>query len=86
MDDEFAGALAACATIDAVKALFKQRIAVHGYTASACGAFLPTDMGPETHFFFQDWPPDWIELYVRVRPGTHDARAMRRIRTMAAAA
>ncbi len=65
MDDEFAGALAACATIDAVKALFKQRIAVHGYTASACGAFLPTDMGPETHFFFQDWPPDWIELYVR---------------------
>lgn len=65
MDDEFAGALAACATIDAVKALFKQRIAVLGYTASACGAFLPTDMGPETHFFFQDWPPDWIELYVR---------------------
>jgi LuxR family quorum sensing-dependent transcriptional regulator len=65
MGGEFADALAACMTIDAVKDCFKERIAVHGYTASACGAFLPTDKGPETHFFFQDWPPDWIELYVR---------------------
>ncbi|MGO4716628.1 LuxR family transcriptional regulator [Bradyrhizobium sp. 2TAF24] len=65
MGDEFATALEVCATIDAVKALFKRRIAAHGYTASACGAFLTTDMGPETHFFFQDWPPDWIELYTR---------------------
>lgn len=65
MREEFAGALAACPTIDAVKDYFKECIAIHGYTASACGAFLPTDTGPETHFFFQDWPPDWIELYVR---------------------
>lgn len=64
MEDEFAAALEACATIDAVKALFKRRIAAHGYTASACGAFLPADKGPEPHFFFQDWPPDWLELYV----------------------
>lgn len=28
MDDEFAGALAACATIDAVKALFSKRCPV----------------------------------------------------------
>lgn len=65
MGGEFAKALAACPTIDAVKEYFKQRITIHGYTASACGAFLPTDKGPETHFFFQDWPPDWIELYTR---------------------
>ena len=64
MEDEFAAALEACATIDAVKALFKRRIAAHGYTASACGAFLPADKGPEPHLFFQDWPPDWLELYV----------------------
>ena len=64
MGGEFADALAACPTIDAVKDVFKQHIAVHGYTASACGAFLPADMGPDTHFFFQDWPSDWIELYV----------------------
>lgn len=65
MVEEFAGALAACATLDAVKDLFKERIAVHGYTASACGAFLPTDNGPESLFFFQDWPPGWIELYIK---------------------
>lgn len=65
MGGEFAVALAACATMDAVGGLFKQRIAVHGYTASACGAFLPTNKGPEAHFFFQDWPSDWVELYAR---------------------
>lgn len=65
MRGEFADTLAACVTIDEVKDYFKQRIAIHGYTASACGAFLPTDKGPETHFFFQDWPPEWIELYTR---------------------
>ncbi len=65
MGEEFADALAACPTIDAVKDAFRQQIARHGYTASACGAFLPTDKGPETHFFFQDWPPGWIELYTR---------------------
>lgn len=65
MGEEFADALAACSTIDAVKDWFKKQIAIHGYTASACGAFLPADMGPDTHFFFQDWPPDWIELYTR---------------------
>lgn len=56
--------LEACATIDEVKAFFEQRIAARGYTASACGAFLPTDKGPEPHFFFQTWPPGWIALHV----------------------
>lgn len=65
MGEEFASELALCATIGEVKDWFRQRIAAYGYSASACGAFLPTDNGPEPHFFFQDWPPDWIELYVR---------------------
>lgn len=64
MDEAFASRLGECGTIEGVRILFRQAIAAHGYTASACGAFLPTDRGPETHFFFQDWPPDWIELYV----------------------
>ncbi|MBN9081550.1 MAG: hypothetical protein BGP04_11605 [Rhizobiales bacterium 62-17] len=64
MIGEFAAALETCATIDEVKFLFRDRIATFGYNASACGAFLPTDRGPETHFFFQDWPPAWIELYI----------------------
>lgn len=63
MIDEFASALAACATIEDVKLLFKSRVAPYGFTASACGAFLTTDRGPENHFFFQDWPPGWIALY-----------------------
>lgn len=64
MDEAFASRLGECGTIEGVRILFRQAIAAHGYTASACGAFLPTDRGPETHFFFQDWLPDWIELYV----------------------
>ena len=65
MIEEFATTLAGCSTIQAVKDCFRERIATHGFNASACGAFLPTDHGPETHFFFQDWPPAWIELYAR---------------------
>jgi len=65
MTEDFAAELAACLSIEAVKHCFKDRIAIHGFNASACGAFLPTDNGPETHFFFQDWPPAWIELYVK---------------------
>ena len=62
---DFHEALAACTTLEAVRDVFRARIALHGYTASACGAFIPADRGPETHFFFQDWPPAWIELYAR---------------------
>jgi LuxR family quorum sensing-dependent transcriptional regulator len=62
---EFADALAACNAIADVKTVFKAHIAPHGFTASACGAFVPTDSGPESHFFFQDWPPEWIALYQR---------------------
>lgn len=64
MIEEFSAALEKCASIEDVKLLFRDRIAAFGYNASACGAFLSTDRGPETHFFFQDWPPAWIELYI----------------------
>jgi len=58
-------ALEACDSLEAVKLLFRARVAAHGFTASACGAFLPTDLGPQPHFFFQNWPSDWVELYQR---------------------
>ena len=79
MNGEFAQALATCTTLDEVKTLFKSQIAVHGFTASACGAFVPTDRGPEPHFFFQDWPAEWIALYqqrnfVAVDYGVAEAR------------
>ena len=64
MGGEFADALAACETIEPVKKWFVGEIAKHGYNVCACGAFVPTDRGPETHFFFQHWPPAWLDLYV----------------------
>lgn len=65
MSEEFATVLAGCSSIEAVKDCFRERIAIHGFNASACGALLPTDNGPDTHFFFQDWPPAWVELYAK---------------------
>lgn len=79
---DFHEALAACRTLDAVRDAFRLRIAAFGYTACACGAFVPTDNGPETHFFFQDWPPAWIALYARRNFVANDysvAEARRRI-------
>lgn len=60
-----AAQLATCGTVAEVQALFAAAIAAHGYTVSACGAFVPTETGPEAHFFFQDWPETWIALYQR---------------------
>lgn len=55
--------LAACGSLSDVGAFFARAIAPFGYTASACGAFVPTDKGPESHFFFLNWPPGWVALY-----------------------
>lgn len=63
MLEEFAGQLEGCDSFGAVRDVFRAAIAPHGFTASAAGAFIPTDTGPESHFFFQDWPEDWIRLY-----------------------
>jgi LuxR family quorum sensing-dependent transcriptional regulator len=59
----FSDVLQACATVDDVRSCFKTAIASHGYSASACGAFLPSNRGPEPHFFFLDWPAEWLALY-----------------------
>ncbi len=50
-------------SLDAVGKLFAEAVATFGFTASAAGAFLQTVSGPGHHFFFQNWPPAWIELY-----------------------
>jgi DNA-binding CsgD family transcriptional regulator len=63
MGEEFSKALQACATLEEVRSYFKREISAYGYTASACGAFLPTNKGPEPHFFFLDWPAGWLTLY-----------------------
>ena len=63
MAENWAAEMAACGDIAAVKAVFVAAISQFGYSAAACGAFLPTARGPEPHFFFQHWPQAWIELY-----------------------
>jgi LuxR family quorum sensing-dependent transcriptional regulator len=63
MDDHFLERLRTCTDLPEAKALFAEAIAPFGYTASACGAFVPSESGPEPHFFFQDWPATWTALY-----------------------
>ena len=63
MPDRFFADLQNCQTLEAVGDLFAQAIAPHGFTACACGAFMPAERGPETHFYFQKWPLEWIKLY-----------------------
>jgi DNA-binding CsgD family transcriptional regulator len=82
MTVNFSEALLACATLDDVRSYFKNEISLYGYTASACGAFLPSNKGPEPHFFFIDWPPGWLELYSQRNFVANDyvvAEARRRI-------
>ncbi len=50
-------------SLDELREIFRQAIALEGFTASACGAFLPTESGPEPHFYFTDWPDVWLKLY-----------------------
>ena len=63
MRDSFLERLDTLTTLPEVQAHFAAAIAGFGYTVSACGVFLPTAIGPETHFFFHDWPAAWIALY-----------------------
>lgn len=55
--------LKSCNSIEDVRLVFRAEIAREGFTASACGAFIPTEKGPENHFFFTDWPEAWLKLY-----------------------
>jgi DNA-binding CsgD family transcriptional regulator len=56
--------LAHADSLDELRAVFRQEIALEGYTVSACGAFLPAESGPESHFYFTDWPEAWLKLYL----------------------
>lgn len=55
--------LAACDTPSDIRDALREAIAPHGFNASACGAFLPTQRGPQPFFFFVDWPEAWLKLY-----------------------
>ncbi len=56
----------------AVQERYRAEIARFGYTEAACGYFQITRMGAATHFYFQDWPQAWIEIYVAEGFVNHD--------------
>ena len=53
------------ATIDDVRTQFAIEISEFGYDSSARGAFLPTNSSPTPHFYFLNWPADWLDLYIK---------------------
>jgi DNA-binding CsgD family transcriptional regulator len=60
--DDFAGRVLACTTLNAVRDQVRHEIARHGYTASACRAFVATERGIESRVLFRNWPKGWAKL------------------------
>ena len=60
--DDFAGRIMSCMTLDAVRDQFRREVAGHGYTASACRAFVPGTGGASHRMLFRDWPASWATL------------------------
>jgi DNA-binding CsgD family transcriptional regulator len=60
--DDFAHSITACTTLGGVRERFRAEVARHGYTASACRAFVPTAGGVESRLLFRNWPKDWASL------------------------
>src|SRR5260370_13489662 len=56
---DYADALTACASLDAVCGVFRKQVAREGYTASACRAISLTEKGRAMRFFFRNCPPGW---------------------------
>jgi DNA-binding CsgD family transcriptional regulator len=52
--------------------LFADVIAPFGFTASAGGAFVTSRLGAASIFYFQMWPPAWLQLYQRENFVNHD--------------
>ena len=69
-------------SLDDIRVSFREAIVSDGFTASACGCFLPSKQGPLPSFYFRDWPQEWLALYERENFVAHDymvAEARRRI-------
>lgn len=60
--DDIAGMFASCATLAEVQEQFRRRVLRHGFTSSACRAFVPTARGIEARFLFRNWSAAWARL------------------------
>jgi LuxR family quorum sensing-dependent transcriptional regulator len=57
-----------CTTVDDLKALIEEfhlTIAAFGFGSCACGAWIGVGKGRSYRFFFNSWPPEWVEIYTR---------------------
>lgn len=60
--DHLASSMLACQTLDAVRDQFQREVARHGYTSSACRAFVPSARGVTSHLLFRNWPASWAKI------------------------
>jgi LuxR family quorum sensing-dependent transcriptional regulator len=60
---DFGHSIASCKTLDEVGDLYRKEVARHGYTSSACRAFVPTASAARSSvLLFRNWTKEWTEL------------------------
>ena len=64
--------LTACPDGEGLRLVFREFLLPLGFNASACGGFWPARQGARPFFYFQDWPQDWLDLYIRENFVAHD--------------
>jgi LuxR family quorum sensing-dependent transcriptional regulator len=60
--DDLAGSILSCRTLEAVGVQFHKEVTGHGYSASACRAFVPSAGGIKSRMLFRNWPSSWAKL------------------------
>lgn len=51
--------------IHALVGAFQERIRDFGFTHAACGGWVGLAKNRVYRFFFNEWPPDWLDLYMQ---------------------
>ena len=62
MFNDFGHSIASCRTPDEVGDLYRKEVARHGYTASACRAFVPSAAARSSVLLFRNWTQAWTKL------------------------
>jgi LuxR family quorum sensing-dependent transcriptional regulator len=61
--NDFGHSIASCRTPDEVGDQYRKEVARHGYTASACRAFVPSAAGARSSvLLFRNWTQDWTKF------------------------
>ena len=62
MIGEFGDKVTSCRTLNGIRDVFRKEVAQHGYSSSACRAFMRTGNREKSQILFRDWPKGWAEL------------------------